>query len=153
MQQGFLNTSLAAMISNTTVAWWPELIEPQHSQNVQVEYHRDGPDQPIRYLKVWAAGERRGEWRLVCNYPTTSDAGSVGAVAFCTPFHSVSFAHVLTAVLENQHTFADFEEQAHGVLLQISAPNADERTFALAAVQTALAQRGMSDREVSAQGE
>jgi hypothetical protein len=68
-------------------------------------------------------------------------------VTFCPPFYSASFAHLLTAVLENQGTFSDLEDQTRGVLLQISTPNAEERTLALSAVQTALADRGICDRE------
>jgi hypothetical protein len=147
MQQGILNMSLAAMISNMTIASWPELIAPHRSPNVHIEYHRHAPKQSVHYLKMWAT-ERRGEWRLVCQYWTASaNHGSVQGVTFCPPFYSASFAHLLTAVLENQGTFSDLEDQTRGVLLQISTPNAEERTLALSAVQTALADRGICDRE------
>ena len=149
MQQGILNTTLATMIGNMTVASWPELIAPHGSPNVHIEYHRHAPNQSVHYLKMWASERRRGEWRLVCQYWTASgNHGSVQGLTFCPPFYSASFAHLLTAVLENQGTFSDLEDQDRGVLLQLSEPDGEQRILARAAVQTALADRGIGDREV-----
>jgi hypothetical protein len=149
MQQGILNVSLSTIITDTIVAAWKELIPAQQSSRVHVEYHCFGPNKAVQYLKVWAA-DGGGEWRPVCNYWTAAEGQrSVRGVAFCPPFYSESFAHLLTAVLENQDTYSDLEDQTHGVLLQISAPNDDERAAALAAIQTALTDRGMCDRDSS----
>lgn len=147
MQQGILNVSLATMITDTIVASWNELIAPQQAQRVRVEYRSFGPNKAVQYLKVWAA-DAAGQWRPVCNYWTAAEGQrSVQGVAFSPPFYSESFAHLLTAVLDNQATYSDLDQETNGVILQIPTPTDEERNAALAAVQTALTDRGMCDHE------
>ena len=111
MQQGILNVSLATMITDTVVAAWHELITPQQASRVRVEYRTFGPNQPVQYLKVWAA-DAAGQWRPVCNYWTAAEGQrSVQGVAFSAPFYSESFAHLLTALLDNQETYSDVDQQ------------------------------------------
>jgi hypothetical protein len=147
MQQGILNVSLATMITDTVVAAWHELITPQQASRVRVEYRTFGPNQPVQYLKLWAA-DAAGQWRPVCNYWTAAEGQrSVQGVAFSAPFYSESFAHLLTALLDNQETYSDVDQQTHGVILQIPLPSDEERAAALAAGKTALTDRGMCDPE------
>jgi len=147
MQQGILNINLATMITETVVAAWQELLAPQQAVRVRVEYRSFGPTKPVQYLKVWAA-DAAGQWRPVCNYWTAAEGQrSVQGVAFSSPFYSDNFAHLLTAVLDDQETYADLDQQTEGVVLQIPAPTDAQRAAALAVVQTALTDRGMCDRD------
>jgi hypothetical protein len=149
MQQGILNPTLGTMISNTVIASWNELMAPHDAPNVHVEYHRVAPNKGLQYLKIWAA-QRRGAWRLVCQYWTAPGVyGSVQGMTFSPPFYSANFAHLLVAVIENQTSFSDLEEQTRDGLLQISAPSDEERATAVTAMQVTLTDLGICDREPS----
>jgi hypothetical protein len=141
MQKGILNVSLEDMIRNTVVASWRDLMPDDGSSQLHVEYHRTAPNEEVQYLKVWAA-EGKGGWKLVCEYwvPTISDR-PVKGLAFCKPFYSENFEHLLAAVFENQKTFSDLQEQTRDGLIQISSPTEDERAAALTFIQNALTDR------------
>jgi hypothetical protein len=146
MQQGIVNVSIEEMISNTVVASWPELLANDTSSLVHVEYHRTAPNKELQYLKIWALEQK--EWQLVCQYWIEGgDNQGVTGLTFSNNFYSVSFGHLLKAVLDNQGTFSDLCEQSRDGLIQIQVPSDEQRASALTSIQLALADRSLCDEE------
>ena len=113
---------LDAMLANSLVLTWSDLMPELTSDLIHVEYHV-GPRGAVEFLKVWAA-PTRGQWDLVCEHSVLPSAASKSGLRFANGYKSKGLERMLDLIVQHLEIFQVGTRAGADRMIQVSPPTA-----------------------------
>jgi hypothetical protein len=123
-----LQLELDKALGYAVILAWEDLMKPTEPRSVRVEYLFE-PGIALDHLSVWSVGAG-GYQDLVCDYWSSASLAHPSGARFGSTHYSDRLAQTLVFVMKHQGQFTHPADAGRDGLVQISPPDAEDRTEA-----------------------